>query len=72
MYPLPCSLHILNSLHMQKLQERKAAFEKAAFKDSQEKEKWKSLLKMEVMSSDDSDHDGDKETIISHGSLQML
>ena len=56
--------HYLNS-HLQKFQERKATFDKGAFKDAQEKEKWKSILKIDIMSSDESDYEGDKEVIVS-------
>ena len=49
---------------MQKYQERKAALEKS--KDGQEKEKWKSVLIMDITSSDESGYEDDKEVIISH------
>ena len=55
---------------MQKYQERKAALEKS--KDGQEKEKWKSVLIMDITSSDESGYEGDKEVIPFHGCRQML
>ena len=45
---------------------RKSVFEKGSFKDNQEKEKWRSVMCLEFMSSDESGIDEDKEVIISH------
>ncbi len=57
---------VMTMYTLQKFQERKATFDKGSFKDAQEKDKWKSILKIEIMSSDESDYDGDKEVIVSH------
>ena len=51
---------------LQKLLERKSIFEKGTFRDIQDKEKWKCVLSMEYMSSDESSTEGDKEIIFSH------
>lgn len=49
---------------MQKLQERKAVFEKATFKNDSEKESWKSIMALEYMSSEESGCDGEDEALI--------
>ena len=54
---------------MQKYQERKAALEKS--KDGQEKEKWKSILIMDITSSDESGHEDDRGHNISSPSMAV-
>ena len=51
---------------LQKFHEREAVFEKGSYKDAQEKAKWKCVLSLEFMSSDESGTEEDKEVIISH------
>lgn len=51
-------------MHLQKLQERAAAFKKASFKDDGEKEAWRCLINIEYMSSEESGYDGEDEAII--------
>ena len=51
---------------MQKCQERKAVFGKGSFNADLDKEKWRSVLTLDLMSSDESGQEGEQEVIISH------
>ena len=50
----------------QKFTEGKQAFAKAVFRNEEEKEKWSKALKMELMSSEESDIEDEKEVLIHH------
>ena len=52
--------------HLQKLVERRKAFEKAKFQNEEEKAKWSKVITLDLMSSEESGNDGDEEVLIHH------
>ena len=50
---------------MQKLQERKKLFEAGSYKDNDEKAKWRTIMTMDFMSSDQSGVDDGNEVLLS-------
>ena len=50
---------------MQKLQERKKLFEAGSYKDNDEKAKWRTIMTMDFMSSDESGVDDGNEVLMS-------
>lgn len=51
---------------MQKFNERKATAAKGEYRNEEEKEKWSSVMKIEVMSSDESEEDEGDDVILVH------
>ena len=51
-------------LYVQKLQERNAALAKMTFTDERQRERWLSIMRIDMMSSEESGQEGDNEVMI--------